>query len=152
MTTLKVKISTRPGFPEEWIPFYKTSGSSGMDLRAFNFDGEDVVVNPGEIKIIPTGIMIELPEGYEAQVRSRSGLSSKFGIMVINSPGTIDSDYRGQIYIPVLNAGPNSFTIRHGDRIAQLIVTTYTKVDWELVDELDDTDRGENGLGHSGVR
>lgn len=148
MSELKVKIKVVPGFPEEWMPTYKTSGSSGMDLRSI----EEAVINPGEIKTLPTGVMIALPEGYEAQVRSRSGLSSKYGIMVINSPGTIDSDYRGMLYIPILNAGKEPFEVHPGDRIAQLVVTSYTKVDWDLVPDLDGTERGENGLGHSGLK
>ena len=120
-----------------------------MDLSASL--EETLVLEPGERHLIPTGIAIQLPQGYEAQVRPRSGLAVKYGIGMVNSIGTIDSDYRGEIKVPLINHGSEPFVIQPGDRIAQLIVARYERVEWEQVLELDDTERGEGGFGHTGV-
>ncbi len=120
-----------------------------MDLYA---DVEnDVIIKPGEIALIPTGIAIELPPGYEAQIRPRSGLAINHGITILNSPGTIDSDYRGEIKIILINLGKKEFVIKRGDRIAQMIVSKYTKVEWEETKELNTTKRGAGGFGHTGL-
>jgi dUTP pyrophosphatase len=143
---MKVRIKTEDGAA---LPAYETEGSAGMDLRAFL--AEPVVLEPGERTLVPVGISIELPEGYEAQVRPRSGLAVKHGITLPNSPGTIDSDYRGEIRVPLINLGQEAFTINSGDRIAQMIVARYDRVEWEETSELDDTERGAGGFGHTGV-
>ena len=119
-----------------------------MDLRA-NLN-EDVILEPLERKLIPTGLFIELPIGYEAQVRPRSGLALKKGITVLNSPGTIDADYRGEVMVILINLSSVRFVIQHGERIAQMIVASHEKVAWETVEILDDTTRGQGGFGHTG--
>ena len=130
------------------LPEYETSGSAGMDLRAAV--KETIVIKPGERALIPTGIYIELPQGMEAQVRARSGLAVKYGIGLVNGVGTIDSDYRGEIKVPLINWGDSDFTIQHGDRIAQMVICKYERIRWEKVDELCETDRGAGGFGHTG--
>ena len=131
------------------LPDYESDGSSGMDIRACV--KEPVVLHPGEIKLIPTGLAVSVPLGYEAQMRPRSGLALKHGIGLVNSPGTIDSDYRGEIGIIMINWGENPFTIGRGDRIAQMVVTKVCRAGIVEVEALDDTQRGEEGFGHSGV-
>ncbi len=132
------------------LPTYATDGASGMDLRAFI--DEPVILKPMERRLIPTGLFVQIPEGYEGQVRARSGLAIKHGIGLVNSIGTIDSDYRGELKIPVINFGNESFTINNGDRIAQLVIASYERVTPIMVSELDETDRGEGGFGHTGVK
>lgn len=132
------------------LPTYATDGASGMDLRAFI--DEPVILQPMERRLIPTGLFVQIPEGYEGQVRARSGLAIKHGIGLVNSIGTIDSDYRGELKIPVINFGNESFTINNGDRIAQLVIAAYERVTPIVVSELDETDRGEGGFGHTGVK
>lgn len=132
------------------LPTYATDGASGMDLRAFI--DEPVILQPMEMRLIPTGLFVQIPEGYEGQVRARSGLAIKHGIGLVNSIGTIDSDYRGELKIPVINFGNESFTINNGDRIAQLVIASYERVTPIVVSELDETDRGEGGFGHTGVK
>ncbi|MBF1360950.1 MAG: dUTP diphosphatase [Mogibacterium diversum] len=131
------------------LPTYATDGASGMDLRAFI--DEPVILQPMERRLIPTGLFVQIPEGYEGQVRARSGLAIKHGIGLVNSIGTIDSDYRGELKIPVINFGNESFTINNGDRVAQLVIASYERVTPIIVTELDETDRGEGGFGHTGV-
>ena len=131
------------------LPAYMSEGAAGMDLYA-NVK-EEVTVEKGSIKLIPTGIRIALPEGFEAQIRPRSGLALKNGISLVNSPGTIDSDYRGEIGVIVINLGENDFVVKRGDRIAQMIINRYEKVEWTECADLDETERGEGGFGHSGV-
>jgi dUTP pyrophosphatase len=126
---LKVKIKRLPHAEGLDLPFYATPGAAGMDLLYAGY--EEVVLKPFERKLLPTGIAIELPEGYEAQVRPRSGLAIKHGITVLNSPGTIDSDYRGEIKVILINLGNEDFVVRRGDRIAQLVVAPVEKVQWE---------------------
>lgn len=141
---VKVKIVTKTGD----VPKYETAGSAGMDLKADL--KTSVTLNPMERQLIPTGLFIELPIGYEAQVRARSGLSIKYGITLINAIGTVDSDYRGELKVPLVNLGNKPFVIKHGERIAQLVVTKHDIVQWEIVERLEDTDRGSGGFGHTG--
>ncbi|WKV09081.2 dUTP diphosphatase [Thermoanaerobacterium sp. CMT5567-10] len=131
------------------LPKYMSSGAAGMDLYAKV--KEDVIIKPGEIKLIETGIMIQLPEGYEAQIRPRSGLALKNGITMLNSPGTIDSDYRGEIKLIIINLGKSDFIVKRGLRIAQMIINKVETPEILEVSELDDTKRGENGFGHTGL-
>lgn len=130
------------------LPSYGTYASAGMDLRA-NLE-ESITLAPLQRTLIPTGLFIELPVGYEAQVRPRSGLAIKHGISVLNSPGTIDADYRGEICIILVNLSNDPFVIQHGERIAQMVVAKHENVVWEEVEVLNDTDRGEGGFGHTG--
>ena len=144
---MEVRIINKSHHP---LPQYATSDSAGMNLRA-NLD-EPVVLKPLERCLIPTGLYIALPEGAEAQIRPRSGLALKKGITVLNSPGTIDADYRGEICIILVNLSSEPFEIRDGERIAQMVVARYERADWKAVDVLDETERGEGGFGHSGER
>lgn len=130
------------------LPTYATKGSAGMDLRA-NLQ-EDVVIAPGERKLIPTGLKISLPVGYEAQIRPRSGLALKKGVTVLNSPGTVDSDYIGDIGVILINHGEESFTVSNGDRIAQMVIAKHETVEFEQVESLDETERGAGGFGSTG--
>jgi dUTP pyrophosphatase len=133
------------------IPSYETAGSAGMDLKAYLPDGQPVILSPGARAIVPTGLRIELPPGFEAQVRARSGLAAKFGISLVNGIGTIDSDYRGEIGVILINLGEQDFTIRDGDRIAQLVIARYVRADLEIAGALADTERGAGGFGSTGV-
>lgn len=148
----KVKIVNKSDNPN---PSYETKNSAGMDLRANgNYTIKGVGVNSTKIDSITvnTGIYISLPKGYEAQIRSRSGLSAKNKVFVLNSPGTIDADYRGEIKIILSNLAAEQFEIKHGDRIAQMIIAPYERIDWKDVDSLDKTKRGSGGLGSTGKR
>lgn len=131
------------------LPNYETEASAGMDLRADL--KEPIVLKPLERTIVKTGLFIELPIGYEAQVRPRSGLAAKHGITVLNAPGTIDADYRGEIGVILVNLSPNDFTIQNGDRIAQLVIAKHERAEWTQVDVLSDTERGQGGFGSTGV-
>ena len=131
------------------LPAYATLQSAGMDLRA-NLE-EPVTLNPLERKLIPTGLFMALPDGYEAQVRPRSGLALKKGITVLNSPGTIDADYRGEIGVILVNLSNQDFVVEDGERIAQMVIARYEQAEWELVESLDETERGAGGFGHTGV-
>ncbi|AQV02415.1 MULTISPECIES: dUTP diphosphatase [Desulfococcus] len=130
------------------LPRYMTVGASGMDLAAAVTD--PIVVKPGEIVLIPTGFAIAVPEGYEAQIRPRSGLASRHGIGLVNSPGTVDADYRGEIRIPIINLGKAPYTIQRGDRIAQMVIAPVCRPTTALVTSLDETDRDAGGFGHTG--
>lgn len=143
---MKLKIVNTSDNP---LPTYETVGSAGVDLRAQL--QEPVMLKPLQRALIPTGLYIELPDGYEAQVRPRSGLALKKGVTVLNSPGTIDSDYRGEIKVIMINLSNETTIINTGERIAQLIVAKYEKVQFKEVDELNETERGEGGFGHTGV-
>ena len=142
---MKVKIINKSNNP---TPTYETSLSAGMDLRAY-VEGP-ITLSPGERKLIKTGLHIELPQGYEAQVRPRSGLAFKKGITVLNSPGTIDADYRGDIGVILINHSNEEFAVNSGDRIAQLVISKFEKVDWETSDEINSTSRGDSGFGSTG--
>jgi dUTP pyrophosphatase len=132
------------------LPSYETEASAGMDLRA-NLT-EEIILKPLERQLISTGIFIELPIGYEAQIRPRSGLAYKFGISIVNSPGTIDADYRGEIKVLLVNLSNEIFTVNDGDRIAQMIIAKHEKAEWQEVELLSDTQRGAGGYGHTGVK
>jgi dUTP pyrophosphatase len=130
------------------LPQFETTQSAGMDLRA-NIDAP-VVLHPGDRALIPTGIKMALPDGYEAQIRPRSGLAYKHGITVLNSPGTIDADYRGDVGVLLINHGREAFTVEDGMRVAQMVVAQYSQFEWESVDDLDETARGAGGFGSTG--
>lgn len=132
------------------LPSYSTIMSAGMDLRA-NLE-QAIVLRPLERKLIPTGLFIELPQGFEAQIRPRSGLALKKGITVLNTPGTIDADYRGEIGVILINLSNQDFTIENGERICQMIVAAHETVEWNLVDDLNETKRGAGGFGHTGKK
>lgn len=130
------------------LPAYATELSAGMDIRA-NLT-EPIVLKPLERKLIPTGLYIALPEGYEAQMRPRSGLALKHGITLLNTPGTIDADYRGEIGVILVNLSSEPFTVNDGERICQMVIATYSQINWKPVEVLDDTERGAGGFGHTG--
>jgi dUTP pyrophosphatase len=144
---MKIKIVNKSKHP---LPEYATPGSAGMDLRA-NIDAP-ITLAPGERKLIPTGIYIALPVGYEAQVRPRSGLALKHGITVCNTPGTVDSDWRGPVGVILINLGQEDFVVNDGERIAQMVIAKHETAEWDVVEELDETERGEGGYGHTGVK
>lgn len=144
---MEVKVINKSNNP---LPEYSTSQSAGMDLRAFIT--EPVILGVIDRALIPTGLYIEMPDGYEAQVRPRSGLAIKHGITVINSPGTIDADYRGEICVELVNLSNTPFTVEPGERIAQLVFAKYEKADFIEVEELSETERGTGGIGHTGLK
>ncbi len=146
MEELKVLISAKDGAQ---LPRYATGASSGMDVLALI--DEPVTLKPFARALIPTGLYIGIPEGYEAEIRPRSGLAHKFGITLLNTPGTIDSDYRGEIKILLINLGDSPFTVQNGDRIAQIVFKNVIKASWQVVEGLPDTDRGEGGFGSTGI-
>jgi len=145
--TVKVK-RLNPGFDDIELPLYTTKGSAGMDVRAAVED--EVILKAGEVDLIPTNLVVEIPEGFEIQVRPRSGLAVKHGIGILNSPGTIDSDYRGEVKIIMMNFSKEDFIIKRGDRIAQLILSKVYRADLEENSSLLKTKRGEGGFGHTG--
>jgi dUTP pyrophosphatase len=142
---MKVNIVNKSSFP---TPAYATEKSAGMDLKA-NLN-EPVTLGPLQRAMIPTGLFIALPDGTEAQVRPRSGLAARYGISVLNSPGTIDADYRGEIKVIIVNLSNEPFTVNPGERIAQLVIARYEKIEWSEVEVLDETERGEGGFGSTG--
>lgn len=144
---LKVKIVNKG---TQQIPEYATPQSAGMDLRA-NIE-KPILLKSLDRKLIPTGLRIALPEGYEAQIRPRSGLAIKHGITCLNTPGTIDADYRGDVGVILVNLSREDFVVQPGERIAQMIIGKFDQVEWEVVDSLDETERGEGGFGHTGVK
>ncbi|HNZ72857.1 MAG TPA: dUTP diphosphatase [Prolixibacteraceae bacterium] len=144
---MKVKIVNKSS---NALPGYSTSLSAGMDLRA-NLT-QDIVLKPLQRTLVPTGLFIELPEGYEAQIRPRSGLALKHGITVLNTPGTIDADYRGEIGVILVNLSDEEFVIKHGERICQMIISKHETVGWEEVEVLEETARGAGGFGHTGKK
>ena len=145
--SVKVSIINRS---HHALPSYSTPLSAGMDIRA-NLN-EPITLQPGERRLIPTGLFIALPEGYEAQIRPRSGLALKHGITVLNSPGTIDADYRGEVGIILINHSDKAFVIEDGERVGQMVVAQYSRVEWNETDSLDETERGAGGFGHTGVK
>ncbi len=147
MSKVKVRIINQSSNP---LPEYATEGSAGMDLRA-NIE-TPVTLQPMERMLIPTGLFIELPPDYEAQVRPRSGLAIKHGLTCLNSPGTVDSDYRGEIKVILINLSQEPHTIQHGDRIAQMVISKVEKIKWKAVEKIKSTDRGEGGFGHTGKK
>ena len=147
MEIVKVKIINRSN---NALPSYSTEDSAGMDLRAWL--KEPMVLEPMQRALVPTGISIELPHGYECQLRPRSGLALKHGITVLNTPGTIDADYRGELKVLLVNFSNDDFVVNDGERIAQMVVARYEQVQFETVSVLDETERGEGGYGHTGVK
>lgn len=146
MNQLHVDIVNKSHHP---LPAYATEGSAGMDVRAFL--SSPVTLLPGERALIPTGLYIALPQGYECQIRPRSGLAIKHGISLVNSPGTVDADYRGEIGVILINLSSEHFSVSHGDRICQMVVSRYSRVAWDVCDIVEATGRGDGGFGHTGV-
>ncbi|MDY5824179.1 MAG: dUTP diphosphatase [Candidatus Coprenecus sp.] len=144
---MKIRIVNTSSLP---LPQYSTPLSAGMDLRA-DIEVPLTIAPMGRV-LVPTGIRIELPEGYEAQIRPRSGLAAKHGVTVLNTPGTIDADYRGEIKVILVNLSDTPFTIERGERIAQMVISSYTRAEWIETDELGESERGEGGFGHTGVK
>jgi dUTP pyrophosphatase len=149
MNDLQVNFQRLEHAREIELPSYESGQAAGMDIRAALKD--PVTLKPGERALIPTGFKMELPEGYEAQIRPRSGLAYRSGITMLNTPGTIDSDYRGEVKVLAVNLGEESFTVKHGDRIAQMVIAPVTRVIIREVAELEETERGEGGFGSTGV-
>ena len=147
METVKVKIINKSNNP---TPAYSTEDSAGMDVRAFV--NEPITLNPLERVLVPTGLYMELPHGYQCEIRPRSGLALKKGITVLNTPGTIDADYRGEVGVILINLSNEPFVINNGERICQMVIMNYTKAGWVEVEELNDTERGAGGFGHTGVK
>lgn len=141
---MEVKIVSESGI----LPAYETEGAAGMDIRAFL--KTPMVLMPGQRALIPTGLRIDLPRGFEAQIRARSGLAVKNGIGLVNGVGTIDCDYRGEIKIPLINWGEEPFTVNNGDRVAQMVISSYERIQWSPQENLAETARGEGGFGHTG--
>jgi len=142
---MKINIINKSGLA---LPQYETAHAAGMDMRAFT--PEEIVIKPMQRILVPTGLHIELPVGYEAQIRPRSGLAYKHGISIVNSPGTIDADYRGEIKVLLINLSDTDFVVNNGDRIAQMVIAKHETISWENVEELSDTARGSGGYGHTG--
>ncbi len=149
MNIVDVRIKPLDNYEGLELPAYETAQSAGMDLRAAVT--EDVTIPPGEWRLIPVGIAIALPAGFEAQVRPRSGLAAKHGISCVNTPGTIDSDYRGELKVNLINHGKVDFNVKRGDRIAQMIIAPVTQAVWQVAETLDETERGTGGFGSTGV-
>jgi len=150
MSEVTVAVRRLPHGADLPLPAYATADSAGLDLLAAITD--PIVLQPGERKLVPTGLALALPAGFEAQVRPRSGLALKHGVTVLNSPGTIDADYRGEVGVVLINHGQVPFTINRGERIAQMIVATYARVAWQATDDLSETQRGAGGFGSTGVK
>ena len=144
---MKIRIVNKSGHD---LPEYSTIASTGMDVRA-NLE-KDVIISPGKRALIPTGLYLEIPVGYEAQIRPRSGLAINKGISILNSPGTIDSDYRGEVCIIMINLSEEDFVIRDGDRICQMVISKHERAEWIKVDVLEETERGSGGFGHTGKK
>ncbi|MEE2879172.1 MAG: dUTP diphosphatase [Pseudomonadota bacterium] len=150
MTDVTVSVKSLPHFDGLALPAYETAGSAGMDLRAAVPEGEPLVLNPGERAMVPTGLSVAIPEGYEIQMRPRSGLAAKHGVTCLNTPGTIDSDYRGELKVILINHGAEPFTIARGERIGQMVLAPVTRIVWAETDTLPETARGEGGFGSTG--
>lgn len=146
MEKLKVKIINRSGYE---LPSYETPGAAGMDIRAAI--EHPIVLHTLDRVLIPTGLRVQLPQGYEMQIRPRSGLAMRHGISIVNTPGTVDADFRGEIQVVIINLSKEPFVVNPGERICQMVIAPYTRVDWEPVDEIDRTVRGEGGFGHTGT-
>jgi dUTP pyrophosphatase len=147
---LTVEVQREAGCDDLPLPEYQTHGSAGMDLRAAV--EVPLTLAPGQIAMVPTGLRIAIPAGYEAQVRPRSGLALKHGVTVLNTPGTVDSDYRGPVNVILCNLGQTDFEIRRGDRIAQMVVARVERIEWKCVVSVDETVRGSGGFGHTGLQ
>ncbi len=150
MTDVTVAVRPLPHFEGLDLPAYETLGAAGMDVRAAVPKDDPVVLAPGTRTMVPTGLSVAIPQGYEIQMRPRSGLAAKHGITCLNSPGTIDSDYRGELKVILINHGDEAFTIARGERIGQMLLAPVTRLVWQQVDSLDETDRGSGGFGSTG--
>jgi dUTP pyrophosphatase len=150
MSNIIVQVRPLPHFEGLQLPAHETSGSAGMDVRAAVPEDGPLVLKPGERAMVPTGLSVAIPEGFEIQVRPRSGLAAKHGLTCLNTPGTIDSDYRGEIKVILINLGQEAFTIQRGERIAQLVLAPVTRLAWREVEALDETARGAGGFGSTG--
>lgn len=148
---VQVRVKPLPHYAGLDLPRYETAGSAGMDLRAALPEDAPVTLQPGEWRLIPTGLSIALPEGFEAQIRPRSGLAAKHAISCVNTPGTVDSDYRGELRVNLINHGREPFTVQRGERIAQMVIAPVIQAVWDEVDDLGETDRGAGGFGSTGV-
>ena len=147
---MKAQIVRLPHAQGLELPAYGTPGAAGMDLRAAIAEDAPLTLQPGERAMVPTGLSIAVPPGYEAQIRPRSGLAVKHGISCVNTPGTIDSDYRGEVHVVLINLGQEPFTLHRGERIAQMVIAAYARVEWEEVETLSGTARGAGGFGSTG--
>ena len=150
--TLPIRIVRLPHAQGLELPSYGTAGAAGMDLRAAVPEDEPMVLKPGARAMVPTGLSFAVPRGFEAQVRPRSGLAAKNGVTCLNTPGTVDSDYRGEVKVILINLGEEDFHIRRGDRIAQLVIAPFARAEWRETDSLDETQRGAGGFGSTGGR
>ncbi|MEZ6029105.1 MAG: dUTP diphosphatase [Hyphomonadaceae bacterium] len=148
--TVTVRVMTLAHHEGLLLPAYETADAAGMDLRAANHEREPIILAPGERALVPTGLCIALPPGHEAQVRPRSGLAARHGVTCLNSPGTIDADYRGEVKVILINHGKDPFVIKRGERIAQMVIAPVTRAELSMVDSLDETDRGAGGFGSTG--
>jgi len=146
----EIKVRRLAHNPDLPLPAYETDGAAGMDLRAAVAEDEPVTIRPGARALVPTGLSIAVPPGYEAQIRPRSGLALKKGITCLNTPGTVDSDYRGEVSVILANLGEEDFVIRRGDRIAQMVIAPYVRAQWSEVPDLEETSRGAGGFGSTG--
>lgn len=150
MTDITVSVRPLPHFEGLDLPAYETLGAAGMDVRAAIPEGQTITLAPGQRDMVPTGLSVAIPQGYEIQMRPRSGLAAKHGITCLNSPGTIDSDYRGELKVILINHGTEPFIIKRGERIGQMVLAPVTRIVWQAVDNLDETDRGSGGFGSTG--
>jgi dUTP pyrophosphatase len=150
MKDITVSVRPLPHFEGLDLPAYETLGAAGMDVRAAIPEGEAITLAPGQRDMVPTGLSVAIPHGYEIQMRPRSGLSAKHGITCLNSPGTIDSDYRGELKVILINHGAEPFVIKRGERIGQMVLAPVTRIIWQAVESLDETDRGNGGFGSTG--
>jgi dUTP pyrophosphatase len=148
--TVRIEVATLPHFEGLALPAYETALSAGMDLRAAVAEDEPITVAPGQRVLAPTGLTIALPAGYEAQIRPRSGLALKHGLTCLNTPGTIDADYRGEVKVILINLGQEAFVIKRGERIAQMVIAPVTQGEWDVVETLSETARGAGGFGSTG--
>jgi dUTP pyrophosphatase len=150
MTDITVSVRTLPHFEGLVLPAYETLGAAGMDIRAAVPEGAPIILQPGQREMVPTGLSVAIPHGFEIQMRPRSGLAAKHGLTCLNSPGTIDSDYRGELKVILINHGAEPFTINRGERIGQMVLAPVTRIVWQEVENLDETERGAGGFGSTG--
>lgn len=150
MTDITVSVRPLPHFEGLVLPAYETLGAAGMDIRAAVPEGAPIILQPGQREMVPTGLSVAIPHGFEIQMRPRSGLAAKHGLTCLNSPGTIDSDYRGELKVILINHGAEPFTINRGERIGQMVLAPVTRIVWQEVENLDETERGTGGFGSTG--
>jgi dUTP pyrophosphatase len=150
MTDITVSVRPLPHFEGLVLPAYETLGAAGMDIRAAVPEGAPIILQPGQREMVPTGLSVAIPHGFEIQMRPRSGLAAKHGLTCLNSPGTIDSDYRGELKVILINHGAEPFTINRGERIGQMVLAPVTRIVWQELENLDETERGTGGFGSTG--